>query len=89
MSKLRDGIAEIKNDVSALDRVLGSLGYEGDLDAAMPRQKREVLFGRGELTRARGILDTLREATAPMTSREIAHSPSSRLPAMIRVTASS
>lgn len=71
-SKLRDRIAEIKNDVSALDRVLGSLGYTGDLDAAMPRQKREVLFGRGELTR--GILDTLREATAPMTSREIAQS---------------
>ncbi|WP_426315304.1 hypothetical protein ACN9MF_08455 [Methylobacterium fujisawaense] len=69
-SKLRDRIAEIKNDVAALDRVLGTLGYEGDLDAAMPRQKREVLFGRGELTR--GILDTLRDATAPMTSREVA-----------------
>ncbi|GJD43494.1 hypothetical protein AFCDBAGC_1346 [Methylobacterium cerastii] len=35
-SKLQDRIAEIKNDVSALDQVLGSLGYEGDLDAAMP-----------------------------------------------------
>lgn len=43
--KLRDRLAEIKNDVAALDRVLGSLGYERDLDAAMPRQKREVLFG--------------------------------------------
>ncbi|MCP1537783.1 hypothetical protein [Methylorubrum extorquens] len=70
--KLRDRLAEIKNDVAALDRVLGFLGYEGDLDAAMPRQKREVLFGRGELTR--GILDTLRDATAPMTSREVAQS---------------
>ncbi|WP_331327274.1 hypothetical protein [Methylobacterium fujisawaense] len=38
----------------------------------MPRQKREVLFGRGELTR--GILDTLRDAVAPMTSREVAQS---------------
>jgi len=36
----------------------------------MPRQKRNVLFGRGELTRA--ILDELRTATAPMGSREIA-----------------
>jgi hypothetical protein len=71
-TKLRDRIAEIKNDVAALDRVLGTLGYEGDLDAAMPRQKREVLFGRGELTR--GILDTLRDATAPMPSREVAQS---------------
>lgn len=70
--RIRDRLAEIKNDVAALDRVLGSLGYEGDLDAAMPRQKREVLFGRGELTR--GILDTLREAAGPMTSRQIAQS---------------
>ena len=26
----RDRIAEIKNDIDALDRVLGSLGYTGD-----------------------------------------------------------
>jgi len=38
----------------------------------MLHQKREVLFGWGELTR--GILDTLRDATAPMTSREVAQS---------------
>jgi len=68
--RLRDRLAEIKNDVSALDRVLGTLGYTGDLDAEMPRQKREVIFGRGELTRA--ILDELRGATGPLTSREIA-----------------
>ena len=30
-TKLRDWIAEIKNDVAALDRVLGTLGYESDL----------------------------------------------------------
>lgn len=71
-TKLRDRMAAIKNDVAAIDRVLGTLGYEGDLDAAMPRQKREVLFGRGELTR--GILDTLRDAAGPMTSREVAQS---------------
>jgi hypothetical protein len=68
--RIRDRLAEIKNDVGALDRVLGTLGYTGDLDAEMPRQKREVLFGRGELTRA--ILDELRDAPAPMMSREIA-----------------
>ncbi|MGI3900316.1 MAG: hypothetical protein ACRYGP_20890 [Janthinobacterium lividum] len=49
--RLRGRLAEIKNDVAAMDRVLGTLGYTGDLDAAMPRQKREVIFGRGELTR--------------------------------------
>jgi hypothetical protein len=70
--RIRDRMAEIKNDIGALDRTLGTLGYSGDLDAMMPRQKREVLFGRGELTRA--ILDELRGATEPMTSREIAQS---------------
>jgi hypothetical protein len=68
--RLRDRLAEIKNDISAIDRVLGTLGYAGDLDAAMPRQKREVIFGRGELTRA--VLDELRERAEPLTSRQIA-----------------
>lgn len=36
----------------------------------MPRQKRQVLFGAGELTRA--ILDELRDAEGPLTRREIA-----------------
>jgi len=68
--RIRDRLAEIKSDIDAVDRVLGTLGYEGDLDAAMPRQKRHVVFGRGELTRA--ILDVLRDATEPMTTRQIA-----------------
>jgi hypothetical protein len=68
--RLRDRIAEIKNDVAAIDRVLNSLGYTGDLDAEMPRQKRQVIFGKGELTRA--ILNELRGADGPVTSREIA-----------------
>jgi hypothetical protein len=68
--RIRDRMAEIKNDIGALDRVLGTLGYTGDLDAEMPRQKRQVLFGRGELTRA--ILDELRDAPRPLGSREIA-----------------
>jgi len=68
--RIRDRLAEIKNDVGAIDRVLGTLGYTGDLAAQMPRQKREVIFGRGELTRA--ILGELRGADGPVTSREIA-----------------
>jgi hypothetical protein len=68
--RIRDRLAEIKNDIGALDRILGMLGYTGNLDAEMPRQKRHVLFGRGELTRA--ILDVLRDATEPMATREIA-----------------
>jgi hypothetical protein len=46
--RLRDRLAEIRNDIGALDRTLNVLGYSGDLDAAMPRQKREVIFGKGE-----------------------------------------
>lgn len=69
-TKLRDRIAEIRNDVAAVDRVLGTLGYAGDLDAAMPGRKRQVQFGTGELTR--GCLEALPDATAPLTRREIA-----------------
>jgi hypothetical protein len=68
--RLRDRLAEIKNDIGAIDRTLTVLGYKGDLDAAMPRQKREVIFGRGELSRA--IYAELREATGPLSSRDIA-----------------
>ena len=68
--RIHDRLAGIKNDMSAIDRVLGSLGYEGDYDEMMPRQKRFVVFGRGELTRQ--VLTVLRRATKPMTSRQIA-----------------
>lgn len=68
--RIRDRLAEIRNDIGAIDRTLAVLGYKGDLDAAMPRQKREVIFGRGELSRA--IFDELRNATGPLSSRDIA-----------------
>lgn len=69
--RLRDRIAEIRNDLLALDRTLSTLGYDtGQLEAMMPRQKRQVIFGRGELLRA--IMDVLRDAERPMRSREIA-----------------
>lgn len=67
---IRDRLAEIKNDLSALDRTLGTLGFAGDLEGMMPRQKRQVIFGRGDLLRA--ILDELRGAERPLRSREIA-----------------
>lgn len=68
--RIRDRLAEIKNDIGAMDRTLNVLGYSGDLDAAMPRQKREVLFGRGELSKA--IYRELRESDGPLSSRDIA-----------------
>ena len=69
--RLRDRIAEIRNDIEALDRTVGALGHAGDLDAAMPHQKREVIFGQGELTSA--PMRELRDADGPMTSRESAN----------------
>ncbi|MGF0536780.1 hypothetical protein ACQQ2Q_02215 [Agrobacterium sp. ES01] len=68
--RIRDRLAEIKNDIGAIDRTLSVLGYTGDLDAAMPRQKREVIFGRGEHSRA--IMGELRHAEGPLSSRDIA-----------------
>jgi len=69
---IRERLAEIKNDIGAVDRVLGSLGYKGDLDAQMPRQRREVIFGKGELTGA--IRRELRHADMALKSREVAQS---------------
>ena len=68
--RLRDRLAAIKNDVSALDRTLRTLGYQGDLDAIMPRQKVHRLFGTGELRDA--CMMELRHADGPMKSRDIA-----------------
>lgn len=67
---IRDRLAAIKNDIDALDRTLTTLGYDGDLNAMMPRQKRHVIFGNGELTRQ--VLTVLRRADGPMTTRQIA-----------------
>lgn len=70
--RIRDRLAEIRNDLGAIDRTLAILDYKGDLDAAMPRQKREVIFGRGELSRA--IYEELRDSEGPVSSRDIARS---------------
>jgi hypothetical protein len=67
-SQLHDRLAEIGNDVRAIDRVLASLGYAVEPDAEMPR-RREVLYGMGQL---RGILDVLRTAPEPLSSRDLA-----------------
>jgi hypothetical protein len=45
--RLRDRTAAIKNDIDAIDRVVGTLGYAGDLE-------RECRARRGELKR-RGL----------------------------------
>jgi hypothetical protein len=50
--RIRDRLAEIKNDIGAIDRTLGVLGYTGDLDAAILRPTgREVggYWSRGKI----------------------------------------
>ena len=67
---LRARMAVISNDIEALDRVLEALGYEGDLRNLVPRGNRIVLFYRNELRQR--LLNELREAKAPVSSRELA-----------------
>jgi len=67
---MMERLAEIKNDIQAFDKALIALGYKGDLDAVMPRQRRHVIFGRGELLDA--LMLELRLAEGPMLSRELA-----------------
>lgn len=70
--RIRDRLAEIKNDISALDRTLRTLGFKGDLDSVMPRQRVHRLFGQGELLDA--CIMELRHASGPLKTRDIARS---------------
>lgn len=72
IAHLRERTGLLSNDVEAIDRVLDSLGYAGDLPNKTARTARIALFVRNEL--ARFILEALRKAGHPLTSREIAES---------------
>lgn len=64
----RERLAVLSNDVESLDRVLETLGYEGDVKLT-PRVPRVVLFYRGEL---RQWLRNRLEEAGPQTSRQLA-----------------
>jgi hypothetical protein len=64
----RERLAVLSNDVEALDRVLETLGYQGDVKLT-PRLPRVVLFYRGEMRQF--LMGQLREH-GPQTSRAIA-----------------
>ena len=68
--RLREELAHVGNNVEALDRTLIALGYEGNLKAVQPRGNRIVFFARDELRRF--LLDELRKAGAPISSRDLA-----------------
>ena len=67
--RLRERMGEIKNDVNAIDRVLATFDYDGELDDIMPREKDGRMFNNGQLIRK--CLDVVRES-GPVTSRDIA-----------------
>lgn len=68
MAVMRERLSVLSNDVEALDRVLETLGYQGDvkLTARVPRV---VLFYRGEMRQF--LMGQLRE-NGPLTSRALA-----------------
>ena len=68
-SELRERMAVVSNDIDAVERVLDSLGYQGEA-VTTPRAARIVLFYRNELWEY--LLAELRKAPAPMTARELA-----------------
>ena len=68
-AELREKIAVVANDIEAVERVLDSLGYQGEA-VTTPRAARIVLFYRNELREY--LLAELRKAPGPMTARELA-----------------
>lgn len=68
IAETRERLAVLSNDVEAMDRVLESLGYSGDVTLT-PRVPRVVLFYRGEL---RQFLTNYLREHGPSTSRQMA-----------------
>ena len=68
-AELRERMAVVANDIDAVERLLDSLGYQGEA-VTTPRAARIVLFYRNELREY--LLAELRKAPAPMTARELA-----------------
>ncbi|MBS3648547.1 hypothetical protein KEU06_07885 [Pseudaminobacter sp. 19-2017] len=69
LADLREQLAVVSNDVEAIERILETLGYDGDLPTKTTRAPRIVLFYRGEL---RQFLRQSLEEHGPSTSRQLA-----------------
>ena len=67
---LRERMAQVANDVEAIDRVLDTLGFEGELPNRTARQERIILFYRGELRDF--LLKELRASATPLSTRQLA-----------------
>lgn len=69
LADLREQIAVKSNDIEAIERIMETIGYEGDLPTVATRLPRVVLFYRGEL---RQFLRKSLEEHGPSTSRQLA-----------------
>lgn len=69
LSDLREQIAVASNDLQAIERILETMGYQGDLPTVASRVPRIVLFYRGEL---RQFLRQSLKEHGPSTSRQLA-----------------
>jgi len=67
---ITERLAEIKNNILALDKTLRLIGHDDDLDMLMPKQRRGYRFDQGELAKA--VIFELRHADRALKSREIA-----------------
>lgn len=66
---MRERLGELHNDLEAIDRVLCTMGYEGELEGRQIRQSRLVIFHRNELRQF--LLRELRKGE-PLSSRDLA-----------------
>jgi hypothetical protein len=76
--RLKEGeLSEVEADLAAIDRVLVNvIGFTGDVEAITRDFRREALFKRGELQRL--VMQVLREANEPLTTRQITERVMSR-----------
>lgn len=70
--ELEERLEQLRSDVLHVDAVIRLMDPAYQLDAIVPkvRRQRRQWFGNGELLRS--VLETLRKAQAPLTSREVA-----------------
>jgi len=69
LADLREQLAVLSNDLESIERVLETLGYDGELPTVATRAPRIVLFYRGEL---RQFLRRSLQEHGPSTSRQLA-----------------
>lgn len=81
--RLKEGdTASVTADIAALDRVLVNvIGFKGDIETITRDFRREALFKRGELQRL--MMQVLREANEPLTTRQITERVMSRKGALM------